>query len=418
MTEPQPVPDAAGGRRFYPGCTVVIAGFIIMTIAMGVFNSFGIIFTPLVDQFRWSAAATAGAFSLSMLFRGLGGIVMGGLTDRFGPRLVLTLCGVAIGLGYLLLSRVTELWQIYLFYGVILGGGMSGIWVPLLSSIARWFDRRRAMMTGIVVAGVGLGGLIFPPLLTRLIGATDWRTTYLVQAGVVAAAVIIAARFLKDNPDRAALPPAEMPLPGETMKPGGSLTVGAALRTRQMWLILATLFFSGYIVFSLVVHLVPHALDLGVSPDSAATLLAVMNGISLAGIVLAGYVGDRWGSRSVFVISLAMMFAAVVVLAFVHALWLLYVAAIFAGSAFGAEGASESPLVARLFGLKSHGLIYGVSGIGFTGGTAVGPIITGYLYDMTGSYQLGFEACAAAAVLAIVAVLTLRPARKTEEPVS
>lgn len=415
MSFPQSVPDAAGGRRYYPGYTVVIAAFIIMMVAMGVFNSFGILFTPLVDQFHWSAAATAGAFSLSMLFRGFGGIVMGGLTDRFGPRLVLTFCGVAVGLGYFLMSRVTGLWQIYLFYGIIIGGGMSGIWVPLLSSIARWFDRRRTMMTGIVVAGVGVGGIIFPPILARLIVATDWQTAYVVQAAIAGAAIIIVARFLKNNPERAALPPEEVPHPAEAMKSEPGVTIGAALRTRQMWLILVTLFCSGYVVFSLVVHLVPHALELGVSSGDAATLLAVMNGISLAGIVLAGYVGDRWGSRAVFLIALGMMLGGAVVLAFVKALWLLYVAAVIAGSAFGAEGASESPLVARLFGLKSHGLIYGVAGIGFTGGTAVGPIITGYLFDATGSYTSAFEVCAAAAAVAIIAVLLLRPAREVAD---
>ncbi len=415
MTEPRPTLEAAGGRRFYPGYTVVIAAFVIMMVSMGVFNSFGILFTPLVDQFGWSAAATAGAFSLSMLARGFGGIVMGGLTDRFGPRLVLTLCGVAVGLGYFLMSRVSGLWQIYLFYGVIIGGGMSGVWVPLLSSIARWFDRRRAMMTGIVVAGVGVGGIIFPPLLTRLISATSWQTAYVVQAAIAGAAIIIVARFLKNNPDRAAIAGEELPDPGEAMKPEQSLTIGAALRTRQMWLILVTLFCSGYVVFSLVVHLVPHALELGVGSDAAATLLAVMNGVSLAGIVLAAYVGNRWGSRTVFFIAMGMMAGGVVVLAFVKALWLLYIAAILAGSAFGAEGASESPLVAGLFGVKSHGLIYGVTGIGFTGGTAIGPIVTGYLFDATGSYRSAFEVCAAAAALAIIALLMLRPVRQEEE---
>jgi MFS family permease len=393
----------------------VIAAFAVMTVAMGVFNSFGIIFTPLTDQFGWSAAATAGAFSIAMLFRGFGGIVMGGLTDRFGPRLVLTLSGIAIALGYLLLSRVNALWQIYFFYGVILGIGMSGIWVPLLSSIARWFDRRRVTMTGIVVAGVGIGGLIFPPVLTRLISATDWRTAYLVQAAIVGVAVVVAARFLKNNPDRTAIAEEEMPRAQEAMQSKGSLTLGAALRTRQIWLVLLTLFCSGYIVFSLVVHIVPHALELGVSTDAAATLLAVMNGISLGGIVMAAYVGDRFSSRTVFVIALAMMLTGVAVLAFAQSLPLLYMGAIIAGSGFGAEGAAESPLVSRLFGVKSHGLIYGVVGIGFTSGTAIGPIITGYLFDTTGSYRTSFEVCAAVAVVAIFTVLLLRPARQRDE---
>ena len=404
-----PAPGAPLRQRFYPGYTVVIAAFVVMMVAQGFFNSFGIVFNSLLDEFHWTRAATAGAFSLSMLFRGVGGIIMGGLTDRFGPRLVLTFCGVAIGLGFLLLSRVTELWHIYIFYGFLLGLGMSGVWVPLLSSIARWFDRRRALMSGIVVAGVGVGGLIVPPLLTRLISATDWRTAYWVQAAIVAGAVIVAAQFLKRNPDGGAVPAEELPPPETAMASGPGLTLRAALRTRQLWLVFITLLCSGYVVFSMVVHLVPHAIDLGIPAEDAATLLAVMNGISLVGVLaLAGFIGDRYGSRRVFLISLAMMLGALVLLVFATELWTLYLMVIVMGTALGAEGASESPLVARLFGLDSHGLIFGVVGIGFTGGTAIGPLVTGYLYDITGSYQTAFVVCAAVAAVAIVAVLLLK----------
>ncbi len=120
-----------------------------MILAQGLFIVFGIFFNPLLEEFGWTRAAISGAYSLSSIFQGVLGIAMGGLVDRFGPRIVVTVCGVFLGAGYLLMSQVNTVWQIYLFYGVIIGIGMSGLWVPLLSPINRWFVTRRSLMTGI-----------------------------------------------------------------------------------------------------------------------------------------------------------------------------------------------------------------------------------------------------------------------------
>ncbi|GAG09031.1 unnamed protein product, partial [marine sediment metagenome] len=146
--------------RFYYGYIVVAVAFIIIMLGYGTRYSFGIFFKPVLTEFEWPRAMVSGAFSLSMIFYGLLGIVMGGLNDKFGPRIVLTLSGILIGLGYFLMSLVSSVWQFYLFYGVIIGTGMGGYWVPTLSTVARWFTKRRGMFNGIVLTGTGLGTLI------------------------------------------------------------------------------------------------------------------------------------------------------------------------------------------------------------------------------------------------------------------
>ena len=151
-------------RPFFYGYFVVIVAFVVMLVGYGLYTIFGVFFNPLINEFGWTRAITSGAFSLSMIVSGVLGVVMGGLNDRFGPRIVLTVCGCFLGIGFLLMSQVHSVWQLYLFYGVIISIGVSGIWVPLLSSVARWFVKRRSLMTGVVIAGTGIGGLIEPPI--------------------------------------------------------------------------------------------------------------------------------------------------------------------------------------------------------------------------------------------------------------
>src|SRR4030042_41871 len=104
--------------KFFYGYIIVVAAFLIMTIMWGSVYVFGVFFEPLLTEFGWSRAMTSGAFALSFVMLGLLGIVSGRMTDRFGPRKVVTVCGLFLGSGYLLISQTGAIWQIYLFYGV------------------------------------------------------------------------------------------------------------------------------------------------------------------------------------------------------------------------------------------------------------------------------------------------------------
>ena len=139
------------------GYVIVTSAFLLMAVMWMAFYSFGIFFKPVLKEFGWTRAVTAGAFFLCSFIQGLLAIAMGALTDRFGPRLVMTLCGFLLAAGYVLMSQLSSLWQLYLFFSIILGIGMGGSFAPLMTLTARWFVRRRGMMTGIVASGTGLG---------------------------------------------------------------------------------------------------------------------------------------------------------------------------------------------------------------------------------------------------------------------
>ena len=404
-------PDAE--PRFFYGYTVVVAALCIMVVIWGTYFAFGVFFKPVLTEFDWTRAVTSGAFSLAMVVQGLIGIAMGGLTDRLGPRIVMTLCGILLGLGYLLMSQIGTVWQLYLFYGVIIGIGMSGSFVPLASTVARWFVARRGMVTGIVVAGIGIGTLIGPPVASWLISTYDWRTSYIIMGSLVLVFIVLVAQLLRRDPAQMG----QMPYGG---KEGGEeglklATEGFSLKeavyTRQFWLVFAVIFCFGFSVYTIVVHIVPHATELGISIASAATILAASGGLDIVGRVVLGSAGDRIGNRQVFIISFILLSVALFWVVPAKEIWMLYLFAAVVGFAHGGMGATEAPLVAGLFGLSSLGLIMGVVALGFTIGAGVGPFMAGYIFDVTGSYQLAFLVCAAIGIVGLVLTALLRPVR-------
>ena len=400
-------------RLFY-GYIVVVAAFLILMMTLGLYMVFGVFFKPLQAEFGWSSAMTSGAFSLSVIISGVLGIVMGGFTDRFGPRIVMTVCGFLLGLGFLLMSQVSALWQLYLFFGVIMGIGMGGAWVPPLSTVARWFVRRRSLMTGIVVAGAAMGTLIGSPVISRLIAAYGWRLSYAILGGVVLLVVIVAAQFLRRDPTQMGqLPYGENEVKQQGLKSEtGAVSLREAVHTTQFWVVFTLLFCFGFSLDGPMVHIVPHAIELEISAVSAANILAINFGASIIGNFVLGGLGDRIGSRQIFIIGCILMAAALFGLVPAGEVWMLHLFAIVFGVAFGGMSAVESPLAARLFGLSTHGLIYGVVHLGFTVGAAVGPFVTGYIFDSTGSYQVAFLVCAALAVVGLMLAAILRPTER------
>ena len=192
------VPTLEGKKPgLFFGYVIVIAAFSIMIILHAGIYSYGVFFKPMSVEFDWTRAITSGAFSTSMFITAILFLFTGRLCDRFGPRIVVAICGFLFGLGYLLNSQVNAAWQLYLFWGVMVGMGNGGGFVPLTATVARWFTRRRATMTGIVVAGVGVGTMIGPPAASQLVSVYGWRTSYIIMGGIFLVLFVLAAQFLR-----------------------------------------------------------------------------------------------------------------------------------------------------------------------------------------------------------------------------
>ena len=395
---------------FSYGYLMVGLAFIIMFVFWGAFYAFGIFFKPILKEFGWTRAMTAGAFSLCSIVQGLLGIAMGGLTDKFGARLVMTLCGVLLGVGYLLMSQLSVIWQLYLFYGAIVGAGMAGSFTPLMSAVARCFMRRRSMMTGIVAAGTGFGALIAPPVVSRLVSSYGWRVSYVILGGIVLGVVVPCAQFLRYDPAR--MGQGAYGDDGERKKvlkqDIKELSLTEAVYTMRFWIVFGMIFSLGFCVFAIMVHIVPHAAEIGISTTSAANILATIGGASILGKVLLGKTADRIGNRQTFIIGFILMLAALFMVLPTKGELMLYLFAVVYGFGFGGCIASESPIVAELFGLSSHGLILGVISFSFLLGGAFGPFLFGLIFDIIGSYQWGFLACGVVSFIGLMFTAILK----------
>ena len=399
-------------NKFFYGHVIVAASFVIMVVIWAAYYSFGIFFKPLINEFGWTRAATSGAFSLSAIISGMVAITMGKLTDNFGPRVVMRICATLLAFGFLLMSKVTMNWHLYLVYGLIVGIGMGGSFVPLMSTVVKWFFRRRSMMTGIVAAGISIGALVGPPIAHRLIINYGWRISYLILGATVFITVTLITQFIRKDPIEVGqyadgvVKIGEQS--GEDTSPSG-LSFKEAIVTRQFWVVFFMFFCLGFCTFAIIVHLAPHAIELKIPPVVAANILATVGGLGMIGRVVMGRVADIIGSKRAFIIGFILMSAAILCLMPAKMVWIIFILAGLFGFATGTCVASQSPLVALLFGLSSHGVILGFLSFGFTSGGAFGPWLSGLIFDIAGNYGLAFLMCTAVSLTGLVLTVFLKP---------
>lgn len=392
---------------------VVLAGLIITMVMWGTYYSFGVFFNPLLNEFGWTRALVSGAFSLCSVLLGLFGIVTGKLCDKYGPRLVTTICGSLLGVGYFLMSQINAKWQLYLFYGLIIGLGMSGSWIPVASTVTRWFVKRRGMMTGIVAAGIG-GGITIMPLVARwLISGYSWRTSYVIVGAIALTVIVLASQFLKRDPAQQGMLPygwTEMEKDVLDLQAEG-LSLYEAVHTRQLWMLFIMYFSYGLWLTSIMVHIVLHAIKIGISAGNGATILVIIGGVSLVGRIIMGSLADRVGNRLVLGISFFLVSISLGWLLIAKGTGSLFLFAVVFGLGYAGVCCLQSPVVAEIFGLSSHGAILGTVVLAYATGGGTGPVLSGYLFDITGSYNVAFSVCAGTAALSAALSFLLRAVR-------
>jgi MFS family permease len=397
-----------GKKKFFYGYVIVGLGLIINMVLGGTLYTFSVFFEPLSTEFGWTRAATSGAFSLYMLLHGFLYIITGKMNDKLGPRIVTSLCGLLMGIGYMMMALTSEIWHIYLFYGVIIAVGMSGGYVPLTSTVTRWFtgNSKRGLMVGISVAGVGLGTMIFPPLARWLIDSYGWKTSYVVIGIAVLLIIMSSAQFLKRAPEQL-INSLDNSSSIDTQQQG--LSLQKTMKTRQFWLITLAYFGFGFILQAIMVHIVMHVTGLGIPGTSAAAMFIVLGGASVCARISMGSLADRIGNRTIVTGSFILLVIALLCLFIAREMWMFYIFAALFGSGWGGMVASQSPIVADLFGMRSHGVILGMIVSTITFGSAVGPVIAGAIFDASSSYTVAFIICVVFAFMGIILSLLLRP---------
>ncbi len=404
-------------KRYFYGFNIVAAGFIIQAAGGGALATYGIFFNFIQADFGWERAAISGATSVTFLVMGTAGIICGRLTDRIGPRLIMTVAGLVLGSGYLLMHSLSSPVQLYVAMGVLVGAGMSTQDVPTLSTIARWFVRRRGMMSGIVKVGTGFGQVAFPLAAGALIAAFGWRNAYLFIGFAVLAMVVVAAQVLRRDPGRMGLrPDGDIAVPGtDTRVYEEGVAFKVAIRTRQFWLVCSANFLMVYCLITMLVHLVPHAVDLGISVGRAGLLVSVMGGVSVFARLGMGTAADRIGARRAFLVCFVVLLIAFLWLRSASAMWMLVLYAAADGFARGGSFAVISPMVAELFGTRAHGSLFGVVNFAGTVGGALGPLVAGWAFDLHQSYGAVFVLLVVLAATGSAVTLLIKPVAKSKE---
>ena len=421
--------DVVSGRRkvFY-GWWLLAAAVVSMALGSGVsFWSFGLYVEPLEDEFGWSRAEVSFGFSLSLLLSGLVAPLIGRWIDTRGPRSAILVGAVLTALSYVLLAFTNALWQWYLFSAINAIVRQLMFFMPFMTLISRWFDRRRGMAVSILGSGFSLGGFLMVPLMSVAIGGLGWRGAFVLSGVATAALFLPVGHFIvRDSPadvgaevDGAPPPDDNLPRP-----PIEGLTLREALRTPLFWTLAFALTLLFFGMFGWLVHQVPFYESVGISRSTAALIVSLTAGLGIGTRLLVGVFADRVPRFELLTIVLVLFLISAMITLSIStapsaiALFLLFWVAGTAGGPI-----IEALLLTRAFGVAHFATILGAVVVVETLGQIISPTVAGAIFDRTGSYDaailLFIGTYAASLVLFVVALRLPRPnlnRRATETP--
>ena len=401
--------------KYYYGYNILAAGFIMQGICYGAMFTYGVFFREFQTEFGWSRAMISGASSLAFFIGGAFGIPAGRLNDKIGPKALSVVVSILFGLGYLLLSRLQTPWQLYLIYGLPVAVGFGAFDVITLSTVSRWFVRSRGMMSGVVKVGTGSGQVLMPLFAAALIAAYGWRSAYIILGVVIIVLLVVASQVMRHNPREIGLLPDNDPDEPSTLGSGSrdpGMPLKEIFRTKQFWAINLAEFCSFFCLLTIVVHIVPHAMDLGLAPGTAAGVISAIGGMSIVGRFVLGSAFDRIGGKRSLMICFIILFCSFIWLQVAGSAWMLFLFAVVYGFAHGGLFTVVSPTVAELFGTGSHGVLFGIVLFSGNFAGAISPILAGRIFDVMGSYRIIFLMLIVVAATGFVLVSLLRPLRK------
>lgn len=394
--------NAAAPRGMFYGWVIVLVSFVTLTLVMGTRFSFGVFYSGMLAEMGWSRAATAGIFSLSMLVYAVVASGVGAAFDRWGPRGMFPWAALLLGVGFFLCSRITALWQFYVFYGVLVGIGFTAIgFIPHVALMARWFTRRRGLATSLALAGTGVGSFLLAPVSEALIARYGWRTSYLIYAVVTPGLLLPLILWLHRNrpediglhPDGLAPAVAGTPHAARFAEAPGDTPYRSALTHRSFWALVVVIFAIGCNLMLLTVHQNQYLIDIGFSPVFAAWMLGLNGLLRSGGSVLWGALSDRMTREISFTGATCLGIVALLLLLSAQTSpepWRVVLAVLLMGLGYGGCSVIYSTAAADLFQGRHFGKILGLMEIGFGLGGSLGSALAGVVFDYFQTYRPAF----------------------------
>jgi MFS family permease len=335
-------------------------------------------------EFGVARADASLPYTLTMICFGLGGMLMGRLSDRFGVIAAVVAGALCLGVGYLIAGLAGSLWQFALVQGVLIGLGSSATFAPLLADASNWFTRRRGIAVAIIASGNYLSGTLWPPVLQHFIAAEGWRTTYMGVGLVCMATMLPVALVLRRR-----APSAEATAGSATGAPSPVRPLELSPRALQTLLIIAGL--SCCVAMSMPqVHIVAYCGDLGYGPARGAEMLSLMLGFGIISRLASGWITDHIGGLRTLLVGSSLQALALVLFLPFDGLVSLYVISALFGLFQGGIVPSYAIIVREYFPPKEAGARVGTVIMATVFGMALGGWMSGAIFDLTGSYQAAF----------------------------
>ncbi|WP_332629462.1 L-lactate MFS transporter [Halalkalibacter flavus] len=375
----------------------VVLGAIIIQINLGAVYAWSLFNQPLMNKFGWAREDVVVTFSITIATFALATIFAGRLQDKIGPRWVATIGGVLLGLGLILASQATTLFQLYFFYGVIGGIGIGMTYVCPLSACVKWFPDKRGLISGVAVAGFGLGGLIFKPIIEWLIEGMGVSSTFLYLGFIYLILVVAGAQLLKNPPVEEFTRTSSKAIP----ELSNNFSPKQMLGTYQFYLLWFMFLFgsmSGLMVISFAVDIGVDIVNLDI--EKAANAVMVIALFNAAGRIVLGRVSDTLGRMNTLMIiygvtALIMFYMSTEMMNYTT--FLLSVSLI--GFCFGGFLALFPSVTADYYGTRNMGSNYGLMYQAYGISAFAGPIIVKTI-PLTQAFLLSALFCALALVMA------------------
>ena len=426
---------------FFYGWFILAGSLVALGLTYSVMYSFSVFYVALLEEFGWGRGEAAGVYSVFTIVAGVGALGAGALCDRFGPGRVIACGGIWLATGLLICSRVSELWHLYLAFGVLAAFGVSlAGWTPCVIMVSRWFSGRLGLALGIASGGIGVGIMAVVPLVQVLISSLGWRAAYVSLAGIVFLGLLPVGLFvLRGRPEdlgqKADGVGSRSIDPKKAGKPrvkkemevvdaewaDREWTVSTAVRTMRCWLLAAVKLLGGIATQMIFVHQVVYLVEGGYDRMLAASLVGLIGLLSVAAKVLWGWSADTIGREMTYTLGCAAMVLAIALLALTRVVpfpGMVYLYAVIFAMGYGVSAPLWPVVTSDLFAGRHFGSIYGLIAL-FSGfGSALGAWLGGYVYDLTGSYMIAFGVAvagssASAGALWIVAPRKVRRVRRS-----
>jgi MFS family permease len=406
------------------GWRVIAALWVVMFFTIGsTISTIGVFFNPLIHQFGWSHEQVSRLATAYILCMGLTAPAAGWMLDRVPAQLPMGVGVTAVAAGYLLASRAGSLASLITAFALIGAGVGASSLVPGTIVAANWFKPRRGLAIGIAVCGSAVGATVMPPTVAHLIIGHGWRTTMLyIGAPSLAIALPAILAVVRTRPPGAVAAGSGREMAASVRREAAAtpgLELGAALCSLPFWMlagvqVLFTVAFNG-----VYYHLVPYLIGAGYSPEHAALIFGAKSLFVTVGTIVLGGLADRIGARQVLAFGMLLLCVSLIDLfavgspAFGLIATMLFIVGY--GSPTGATSTTIPMLLVECLGMRRFATLMGIIGFIATVASALGPIVTGLIFDMTGSYSVPYALCAALFAAAALIAMMVYPAAGNDQ---